>query len=344
MTNWNRLTLRQKSQLMKIYIKHNILDLEKIKSHYNMYGGGGEMKSYPRLTPSHINFTPQELQFIYNVNGDPAAPNFIKRALTFNQAHISDWENPSFIATHKLGYDRVNIDGKDQFVIYPSVQEVNGKLVDFTKPPYSKGAAWDNAFKNHDFIIAPNEEFAEKFTKGYKQLYKGFPENQVFDEIDRNTFNNRGERGDFIYKEAINNGYSAEQAAAIVGSLFVEGQLNENAKEKGHTKKGIGIAQWTDPTRIKNLNNYQSLVTRDEFNRQVEFLFKELKDQSVWKNSTKSLEAFKKAQTVKEASEILTNNFFRPLKGHEHFYRRENVANYYYNNPPQEELELLKGF
>ena len=46
-----------------------------------------------------------------------------------------DWEDPRRIATHKMGHEYYP-DDSGRAIVYPNVQEINGKLVDFTRPPY----------------------------------------------------------------------------------------------------------------------------------------------------------------------------------------------------------------
>lgn len=93
-------------------------------------------------------------------NGGQIKPNFIKRLEDPNRKSIPDWmsfkRNPLFnnrgeftnnyvddlinaqhpsISTHKMGYEYAP-DDTGRAIVFPEVQEVNGKLVDFTRPPY----------------------------------------------------------------------------------------------------------------------------------------------------------------------------------------------------------------
>ena len=60
-------------------------------------------------------------------------------------------------------------------IVYPNVQNINGRLVDFSRPPYSIWAGYDNAVRNGDTIHMTSEE-AEWFTTHYKDYYPGFDE------------------------------------------------------------------------------------------------------------------------------------------------------------------------
>lgn len=43
--NWNNLTMKQRSNLMKLYLKHGITSLDAMREHYNQYAEGGPIKT-----------------------------------------------------------------------------------------------------------------------------------------------------------------------------------------------------------------------------------------------------------------------------------------------------------
>lgn len=132
----------------------------------------------------------------------------------------------------------------NQVIVYPEVQKIGDKLVDFTRPPYHRFAGLDNAVETGNYAVAPSGDVADNFTKTYKQIYPGFKENSVFtNEADRNTYHTRSEQVDYLYNKLLANGYTKMQAAAILGSAFVEGQMNENTVEKGNSEQGYGLMQ-----------------------------------------------------------------------------------------------------
>lgn len=96
--------------------------------------------------------------------------NFVKRLLDPNRKSIPDWETKGAkIATHKLGWAE---DDQGAYV-YPEVQEINGQLIDFSRPPYAPGIADYLAHKNNNIVRMSPEE-ADWFTKNYKQYYPSF--------------------------------------------------------------------------------------------------------------------------------------------------------------------------
>lgn len=103
------------------------------------------------------------------VNSRPA--NFVSRLKDKNRRYIRDWEDPRFITTHKLGaeYDENGIP-----FIYPAVQEINGQLIDFTRPPYTFGAGIESAIRNRDTVQMRSLEDAINFTEKYKGYYPKF--------------------------------------------------------------------------------------------------------------------------------------------------------------------------
>lgn len=111
-------------------------------------------------------------------NRKPKA-NFYKRLLDPNRKHLQDWANPNNIATHKMAY--VTIDNGNA-IVYPEVQEVEGKLVDFSRPPYNASYPLDRAIATGDTIIM-SEKDADKWTREYKNYYPGFKERKRLDEV-----------------------------------------------------------------------------------------------------------------------------------------------------------------
>lgn len=125
------------------------------------------------------------------------------------------------------------------------------------------------------------------------------------------------------------------QASAILGSLFIEGQLDENKKETGGN--GYGLLQWTDSTRKNNLKEFKSPTAKNEFERQVDFLIHELKDPDVWLGQRK-LDEFLNAGDIDSATEILAKRFCRPRTGSEKMDARKEVARFYVNQQPRYSL------
>lgn len=112
---------------------------------------------------------------------DKSNANFVKRLKDPNRKFIKDWAGDS-VATHKLS---VGTDENGVHFIYPNVQEINGKLVDYERPPYHYFAGQDNAVLNKDTVQIGNTDKdlrdAIVYTENYKKYYpKG------------NTFKNGG--------------------------------------------------------------------------------------------------------------------------------------------------------
>lgn len=263
-------------------------------------------------------------------------PEFWDRLMDRDKEEIVDWEDPESIATHKMGYGEYN--GKT--IVYPEVQRVNGRLVDYTRPPYSSSAGIESAIESKNYAVAPNESVADNFTKTYKQQYPGFEDHDIFkDEVNRNTYHLRSYKADYVYQKLLDAGYNNTQASAILGSLFVEGQLDENTNEIGG--KGYGLMQWTDSARKNKLKNFRSKTAKNEFERQVDFLISELGDDSVWLGK-RWRDEFLNAKDVDSATEILARRFARPAAGREKMDSRKEVARYYANNELRYESTVAK--
>lgn len=92
--------------------------------------------------------------------------DFVNRAKDPNRTWIQDWENKNKIATHKLSWAEDN--GK--VIVFPEVQNINGKLHDFTNPKYNHGKwdALDSAIERGDTLQMTPEQ-AKMYTENYKK-------------------------------------------------------------------------------------------------------------------------------------------------------------------------------
>lgn len=111
--------------------------------------------------------------------GGPIKPNFIKRLEDPNRKSILDWASrPTYrnwytydISTHKMGYEYAP-DDSGRVIVFPEVQEVNGRLVDFTRPPYHSWAGYDSALDRGNYLMMKDLETARKWVETYKDRYK----------------------------------------------------------------------------------------------------------------------------------------------------------------------------
>lgn len=118
------------------------------------------------------------------------------------------------------------------------------------------------------------------------------------------TIKQRQDKAEYAYKFYLNQGWTPEQSAGIVGNLLMESGLDP----KIHEKRGgdsVGIAQWR-PDRLKTLKSKYGDKWTD-FHNQLAFVDWELK------NSEKSAgEALKKVKGVWEAGRVVSDLYERP--------------------------------
>lgn len=317
---------------------NDVAQIPNKQSTINYAKSGLKIPKYQHPADKLMNNTTR--QWMQNKNGEYAwaqrhnmpNPEFWSRLRDKNKESIIDWEDSNNTATHKLGYGE--IDGK--IIVYPEVQKVNGKLIDFTRPPYASNSGIINAYETGNYAVAPTAKIAENFTATYKQEYPGFQDHDIFkNKISRDVYHTKGDKINYVYNKLLASGYNKIQASAILGSLFIEGQLDENKKEVGGN--GYGLMQWTDITRKNNLKNFKSPTAKNEFERQVDFLMQELKDPNVWLGQ-RHLDTFLNAKTIDNATEILAKRFCRPAKGKENMDNRKEVARFYVNQLPEYHL------
>lgn len=151
---WDKLSMQEKAQLIKLSIDNGVSSLKQIRDTYNLYSNGGQE------------------EILNKVNSSDA--NFVQRLKDPNRKSIPDWESPNDrISTHKLS---VATDENGNHYIFPEVQEINGELIDFTRPPYHRFAGEISAEMRGDTVRVPSLEDAIKFTETYKQYYPSFNE------------------------------------------------------------------------------------------------------------------------------------------------------------------------
>ena len=126
-------------------------------------------KKYPELKKHQDGglLYPKVNQLINRTN--QKSINFVNRLKYPNRKFITNWENPNQIATHKMSWAT---DDKGA-IIYPNVQNIKGKLIDFTRPPYNKWAGYNSAIQNND-TIQTTPEIAQEYTTNYKKFYPQF--------------------------------------------------------------------------------------------------------------------------------------------------------------------------
>ena len=155
-----------RAALISLFIKEGVSDPKVMRRLYDEAGDTADIK--PAVSNASY---PREREVLDLVNNSKA--DFVSRLIDENRATIPDWNNKDDIATHKLSYAR---DG-DRWIIYPNVQNIDGKLYDFSDPKYGLYKGWqalDSALYSGDYVEVPSEADARWFTESYKRYYPGF--------------------------------------------------------------------------------------------------------------------------------------------------------------------------
>ena len=166
MSRWDDLSMGDRAALIFLFIKEGVSDPKVMRRLYDEAGDTADIK------PAVANASyPREREVLDLVNNSKA--DFVSRLIDENRVTIPDWNNKDDIATHKLSYAR---DG-DRWIIYPNVQNIDGKLYDFSDPKYGLNKslqALDSALYSGDYVEVPSEADARWFTESYKRYYPGF--------------------------------------------------------------------------------------------------------------------------------------------------------------------------
>ena len=135
-SKWDQLSLSQKAGLIKIYVNNGFSDIDSIREDYN--------KNVDNFQSNDANFVQRlrdnDPKYIQNPNGS--------------------------VSTHKLNYATDD----NGAIIYPSVQEQNGTLVDHSK---DNMGGLESAIQQKD-TVRTSIPFAEWYTKNYKSNYSEF--------------------------------------------------------------------------------------------------------------------------------------------------------------------------
>lgn len=165
-----------RAALISLFVNNGVSDPKVMR---RLYDDGGDTED---IKPAIIEASyPREREVLDLVNNSKA--DFVSRLTDENRLTIPDWRNKDYIATHKLSYAK---DG-DRWVIYPVVQNIDGKLYDFSDPQYGLDKGWqalDSALYSGDYVEVPSEADARWFTESYKRRYPGF--NKYKDGGDKN--------------------------------------------------------------------------------------------------------------------------------------------------------------
>lgn len=172
---WSALSMKERADLIKLYVSNGVTSLNDIKKDYNSFAPGGPIETDEYGYPADI--TPAVVEADY-----PREAEVWKRADTSNadmiqrlkqgssRETIPDWEYPEKVATHKMM-------SAGNYVI-GNVQNINGKLIDFTDPKYgfkdSDRAAIDSAIERGDYVKFDTEGDARYFAEHYKKHYNSF--------------------------------------------------------------------------------------------------------------------------------------------------------------------------
>lgn len=160
---WNDLTMKERSDLMSLFLKHGIGSLSDMR---RIYDEGGSIK--PAVVTAEY---PRNKEVLDIVNSSNA--NWVRRLKGSGRKYIQDWKDPESIATHKMSW--AEADGK--FYVYPEVQEIDGRLYDFTdEKKYGKNGwrAFESALHSGDVVEVPSAADARWFTESYKNFYPTF--------------------------------------------------------------------------------------------------------------------------------------------------------------------------
>ena len=177
------------------------------------------------------------------------------------------------------------------------------------------------------YIAEPNTPETSEFDKDILSRMASTHAENTFGYSSINP--NIGERPRQAVQFFVDNGYTVNQAKGIVGNLMHESgdPTLMNITNKGDKGTSFGMAQWHDTSKGKgrwtNLKNFARELgkSEDDFETQLKFVLKELKDNQSWDRGLRA------TTTIEGATKWFMNNFERPAQAAAAFQNRLKYAN-----------------
>lgn len=172
---WSALSMKERADLIKLYVSNGITSINDIKKDYNSFAPGGPIETdeygYPAdITPAVVEADYPRENEVWK-RADASNADMVQRLRQgSSRVTIQDWEDPKKVATHKMM-------SAGNYVV-GNVQNINGQLFDFTDPKHGfenpDRAAIDSAIKRGDYIKFDTEGDARYFAEHYKKHYNSF--------------------------------------------------------------------------------------------------------------------------------------------------------------------------
>lgn len=298
---WDSLSIKDKADLMKLYVKNGINNLEEIRSHYNKFKDGGNRNlGVPWVSLNSDNYD------YYNASTDniPTSKGEHWTSRNPKTGRILKGNN------HPTLDVALNMEGILGNKVY--------KNVDGTYSSYEENqfpTSLGTQINNYEYDISPldpNKRFKGiKTTKGRK--YNEDNITYISDKLNNTLLNDA-------------------QKNAILGSIIEESGGNPFAVDA--TGKFKGLLQWEDSRYSPN----NSLSEREEIDNQLNYLIETLyniEDRKSWthggkgsgyKSSKHARDSFLNTNDLYEAVHALNRGYIRPTGGDYSVKNRYNVA------------------
>lgn len=175
----------------------------------------------------------------------------------------------------------------------------DAKSAEEMQPPVTPGTGWSSAEGEREAGMAGvlESQRGEIVHAARMQFLK-----ETSWELRGGAFDDPGHTVARAYLFFLDQGFNAQQAAGILGSLGVEsgGVLDPHVKQTGGGP-GRGIAQWTERERFQDLKDYAKRRDLDPYvlETQLQFVMYEMTHVAPW---DKTLPALKRADTIREAT------------------------------------------
>lgn len=335
--HWNFLSMKDKAEMMRVAIKNGITTLPEIREAYNKFAEGGPKKSYEdfatRLSRvwngEDLSKHDYDYEKYFNDNPDRAYEQ-LESLEHGGEGHFPDGGESGIykLPTHPTYPDLGENSWSDNDTIFHISDRQNegdtDKILDYLGSDlgYNRGAT---KVMHDDYVVLPSVQVTpnagvypglvpNKYHTGW--VYEGSPSRDKNFAYGGNLFGNGGKKNkkatnaEKAMSYLVGKGMSITGAAAIVGTLQAESNLDPTIHARIPGDTGEGLAQWTGSRKNLFWSTLESMepgarkkygsIDKVPFERQLDVVLAERPD---------VIKAIHSAKDLKTATDIMLRGY-----------------------------------
>ena len=241
MNRWNKLSIRDRAELMKTYLRSGVTRLSDMRDHYNKFANGGPLKDeYDNPDHYYDYITAEKAGNMY----DPKTKHWSSRDSRTGMI-LKNPKHPTF-----------------DMAIREDMSSGYSPYIDSSTGRY--------------FTLNP-EEYATSPYKPTLRRVNSFDDGGTLSSTwDSNYIRKNRGNLDYLYNQHRRSGLTHNQAIALMSNYIVESGADPHMQQIGGGS-GEGLIQFTDPSRKASLKEFQPIhdfdgVLDPELQRQARYI------------------------------------------------------------------------